>query len=330
MRQSTSKKMEKTLKEEKNMSSLQENYKVESDPYTVDDLYKNVLGNYNFEKDIVPALKSYGAILFTGASGTGKSNFAKNLGYTIIGFRNSYRILHLSFSQATYYTDLIEGIVPDGNGGFEYKKGSIMKFCEKALKEPDKSFVIIIDEINKANIDEALGEIITCLADRKIKISTNQGNTFCIPDNIIVIATMNNFESSIIANNNNVYERFYKMNLNKKECTKFLPTAEQIAKNKNLDESTTKALIFVKDKLDKINSILIKDINIGINNIVGVRAFFAKYDSIYELSFMFRDIVESIENKWEMLRNDDKQNIEEIINDVFEYFKKNIEKWIKL
>ncbi len=108
-----------------------------------------------------------------------------------------------TFHPAFGYEDFIEGYRPrQGAGGqlvFEKRDGIFKRICIDASKS-DKKFVLLIDEINRGDIPRIFGELLTLLEKNKRgqKVTLPlSGDTFSVPQNVLVIGTMNTADRSI-------------------------------------------------------------------------------------------------------------------------------------
>ena len=101
------------------------------------------------------------------------------------------------------YEDFIGGISPNlesGNISYTLKQGIFKRMCDEANKEENKDvpFVLIVDEINRADLSAVFGELMYALEYRGDKISIpNFNEPFVIPDNIYLIGTMNSVDKSL-------------------------------------------------------------------------------------------------------------------------------------
>lgn len=136
------------------------------------------------------------AVLFVGPPGGGKTVYAKYLAYKLTGDTTSDRIMLVQFSPSTGYGNFMEGLEPNSNGHFEIVKSSCLRLLDKALENPDKLYVMILDEINRCKVMEVIGELLNMIEARGEYIKTNNGLMVTMPDNVIVIATMNQFDAS--------------------------------------------------------------------------------------------------------------------------------------
>jgi len=139
-------------------------------------------------------------IIFAGSPGTGKTYIAQNLAKYLIG--GSYGFTQLiQFHPAYSYEDFIQGIRPqtrpDGNLNYPMIPGVFLEFCQKAEFCEDIC-VLIIDEINRANLAQVFGELMYLLEYREEKIPlAGSRELFSIPQNVRIIGTMNTSDRSI-------------------------------------------------------------------------------------------------------------------------------------
>ncbi|PKO01263.1 MAG: hypothetical protein CVU42_00190 [Chloroflexi bacterium HGW-Chloroflexi-4] len=109
----------------------------------------------------------------------------------------------LTFHPSYSYEDFIEGFRPvESSDGLMLKMsdGIFKRICREALLHPKQNYLVIIDEINRANLAKVFGEIITLLEKDKrgIPITLPQSKEmFTIPNNVYVIGTMNTADRSI-------------------------------------------------------------------------------------------------------------------------------------
>ena len=145
--------------------------------------------------------------ILQGPPGTGKTRMAQELlASRYEGFGSS-----IQFHPNTTYESFVGGLapIPSEKGlGFSFapQPGALMRAIEEATQQPDKPYLLHIDEINRADLGKVLGEAIYLLeprADRprEVRLSYNFGHLFSdrlrLPENLHILGTMNTADRSI-------------------------------------------------------------------------------------------------------------------------------------
>lgn len=158
----------------------------------------------------VDAIKRKRQAILYGPPGTGKTFVAQHLTRYLLSGSDGCSSL-VQFHPAYTYEDFIQGIrpKPSKNGGLEYpvEPGRFLKFCEQA-RTCQGQCVLIIDEINRANLAQVFGELMYLLEYRDHDVELASGQTFSIPSNVRIIGTMNTADRSIALIDHALRRRF--------------------------------------------------------------------------------------------------------------------------
>ncbi|WP_028257504.1 McrB family protein [Veillonella montpellierensis] len=160
---------------------------------------ENKIENTDINQLVDVVLGRSDCILF-GPPGTSKTFMIDSLADRLGNNLGLFKIIQ--FHTGYSYEEFIEGIVPDvDKGGFKYESGVFLNFCIEAAKNEykDKICLFVIDEINRANVTAVFGEIMYLMENkgrRSLKTS-KQKIDFIIPQNVVIVGTMNTADKTL-------------------------------------------------------------------------------------------------------------------------------------
>lgn len=153
--------------------------------------------------EITALLEKRKYVVLQGAPGTAKTYSAKMVAKKMRCKKED--IFFKQFHAETTYADFVSGIFPSTSGGtlsYTRKDGVLVEAIQHAMGTKNK-VVLIIDEINRANLSNVLGEAFYLfepnMSDSGIEVhlSENLKDLSKLPDNLYVIATMNTADRSL-------------------------------------------------------------------------------------------------------------------------------------
>lgn len=139
----------------------------------------------------------YGGAILTGVPGTGKSRMAALVADKLTG-GDPERTPFVQFHANYQYEDFVEGFVPVGEA-FSRELKTFALMCLDASDNPDQQYVIVIDEISRADVARVFGEALTYVerSKRGKAFKLASGTDLTVPDNIFVLATMNPWDRGV-------------------------------------------------------------------------------------------------------------------------------------
>lgn len=141
---------------------------------------------------ITRVLKDFKQVILSGPPGTSKSYWAKSIAQDDY-FQSNFT--QIQFHPQFNYQQFVGGYVVEGDL-VNYKNGILLNILDGMGDEPH---LLIIDEINRANVTQVFGEILQLL-DRgnSLDIKNESGSkNYSLPKNLYILATLNSTDRSL-------------------------------------------------------------------------------------------------------------------------------------
>lgn len=159
-------------------------------------------------REMVDSIDDRGQIILSGVPGNGKTHLARCLAQALTGDTASGSTYQkrawslVQFHPSYGYEQFIEGVMPgvDGNGHvvFAPEDGVVLKLAEAVqAAEAGSIHVLVVDELNRANLPRVLGELLYLLEYRDQVATLRFRQQFRLPAGLLFIGTMNTADRSI-------------------------------------------------------------------------------------------------------------------------------------
>ncbi len=154
--------------------------------------------NHPLIQEIIRLADIYGGVILSGPPGTSKTFFAAAAA-EIMTNGDKHRYSFVQFHASYQYEDFILGFSPKDQGGFEYKKGPFLKLVHDAEADPQHVYVLVIDELSRADVGRVFGEALTYVerSKRELPFLIANGDEIKVPSNFVILATMNPFDRGV-------------------------------------------------------------------------------------------------------------------------------------
>ena len=142
-------------------------------------------------------------VILQGPPGTGKTWLARRLAWAMCDERGSARVQVVQFHPSLTYEDFVRGWRPTV-AGLDLTDGPFLEMCTRAAEDPQRPYVLVIEEVNRGNPAQIFGELLTLMeADKRsedyaIRLAyPREHERFFVPPNLHIIGTMNVADRSL-------------------------------------------------------------------------------------------------------------------------------------
>ena len=234
-------------------------------------------------------------LILQGPPGTGKTWLAKRLAKALIDSKSpsDEQLRVVQFHPALSYEDFVRGYRPGGDGKLTLTDGVFLQVVEAARFQPDVDHVLIIEEINRGNPAQVLGEILTLIESSKrnkeaameLAYPRRAGERFYVPENLYVIGTMNVADRSLALVDLALRRRFAFVNL----VPGLNAAWEQWCLAKGMDAAS---IAHIRSEIEALNQEISQDSALGAQFQIG-HSYVTPHEAVADAQAWFAEVVQS-------------------------------------
>lgn len=178
--------------------------------------------------ETIRVLRRFKNAVLEGPPGTGKSHvvtavadaWQAETGRPLAG--NGQGRYAITLHPSTTYEEFVEGLrFDDAKGAFVRKDGFLRDVIREALADPGSDFLVLLDELNRANVPKVFGDLLLTMESSKRMVHDGarwvggmevtlpySGQPFSVPSNLFLLGTMNTTDRSIAPLDSALRRRF--------------------------------------------------------------------------------------------------------------------------
>ena len=209
--------------------------------------------NYNFSKqNEEQKVVNLSQIIYYGVPGSGKSHIIDKITEKLPDDQKMRVVFHPEYTNADFVGQILP-IQDSGGIDYQFKAGPFSRILKRALKNPNKPYYLIIEEINRGNAAAIFGDLFQLLdrdnngwssysienldinafirsederyseknppSTKKVgDIEFTENTSLHLPPNLSLLATMNTSDQNVFTLDN-AFQRRWDMQLVKNECS---------------------------------------------------------------------------------------------------------------
>lgn len=234
-------------------------------------------------------------LILQGPPGTGKTWLAKRLAKALIEQKNvpDEQLRVVQFHPSLSYEDFVRGYRPGGDGRLTLTDGIFLQVVQAAIAQPDVDHVLIIEEINRGNPAQVLGEMLTLLECSKRSRAEAMELAYCkvrgekiyIPENLYVIGTMNVADRSLALVDLALRRRFAFVNL----IPSLNSAWQEWCAGKGLDSTV---IAHIQTRMETLNQEIAADRTLGPQFQIG-HSYVTPHEPVLDPHGWFEEVVRS-------------------------------------